>query len=240
MELNVESALQNAPGCFASPSVFSHDSQVCQACPSFDACGTACIATLQALRATINVDDILARHSRAKGIVASASTENASSTAPAAAQPDFSKFLPSVKRPAQKVERKAKEEVAVAQDIDEHSATIINSIAQVNAKALASEWVKSGMVEKIRTDLTQGRNPFASEARQSFRSVACDELLKGTVTKTSLKKAFMSRLGNKKPWSEASASSHVGIIMPALVAFGFAVETSEGYALSPRLRGDNV
>jgi hypothetical protein len=235
MDLQTESSNVNAPGCYASPSVFSHDSQVCQACPAFDACSAACIQTLQALRETINIEDILARHRRAK----SATIERADPDTQQPAKPDFSKFLPSVKKPAEKVERKPVREVST-QNVDEATMKIIDAIPQKHARSLATKWAKSGVIEHIRTELAQGRNPFASQARLDHCQVVCDALLAGTVTRTALKKAFMSRLGAKKPWDETTASSHINIAMPALIAFDIAIETPEGFALNPRLRGDNV
>lgn len=236
MELHTESSTVNAPGCFASPSAFSHDSQVCRNCPSFDACAAACIETLQALRNTINIEDILARHRHAK----SATIERASGDAPSQpAKPDFSRFMPSVRKPPEHVERKASREVST-QDVDDASMSLIDAIPQKNAREIATKWVKKGLVEHIRAELAQGRNPFAAQARLDHCAVVCDELLKGTVTKVTLKKAFMSRLGAKHPWDESTAVSHINIAMPALVAFDIAIETSEGFTLNPRLRGDNV
>jgi hypothetical protein len=232
MESTSESIVNNpAPGCFASPSVFSQDSEICQGCPGFDACSVACIETLQALREKINIEDILARHRRAK-------SSKIESAAPVEAKPDYSKFMPSVRKPPAKVERKAPVEPTTHEVSAEYQA-IIDPLPK-KARALAIGWVKRGIVDHVRTELAQGRNPFASQARQNHESVLCDELLKGTVTKTSLKKAFMANLGKKEPWDETTASSHVNIGMPALIAFGIAIETSEGYALVPRSVGDNV
>lgn len=236
METTTAPNYLNAPGCYASPSVFSHDSQVCQRCPAFDACASACIQTLQALREKINIEDILNRHRKAK----SATIERADPAQEAAPpKPDLTKFLPSVRKPAAKIERKPVRETA-EQPLSAEDAAIVNAIPQKNARELAAKWVAGGLVEKIRTELAQGRNPFASQARQNHESVVCECLLNGTVTRTALKKAFMSKLGTKRPWDEATASSHVNIAMPALIAFGIAIETPEGFALNPRLRGDNV
>lgn len=222
----------NAPGCYASPSVFSHDSVVCQGCPAFDACSSACIETLQALREKINVEDIINRHRRAK-----ASTIE--SAQPAVAKPDYSKFLPSVRKPEVKVERKPERvKVDAATELTPEQEAIIAGLKQ-NSQALARKWIKNGLLGLIRSELQAGRSPFASQARHNHESVVCDELLKGTVTKLSLKKAFMARLGNKQPWDESTAASHVGIALPVLVAFNIAVETEEGYALNPRTNNDN-
>lgn len=220
-----------APGCYASPSVFSQDSTICQGCPAFGACGAACIETLQALREKINIEDILARHRQVKA----STTERAE---PQVAKPDYSKFLPSVKPPEQKVERKAPR-VEATTEVSEDENAIIARIAQKNAREQALKWVRKGQLDHIRAELAARRNPFANQ-KVNHEFIVCEAILAGPVTKTLLRKAFMKRLGNKQPWDEATASSHVGIVLPVLIAFGIAVETEEGFTLNPSLVGDNV
>jgi hypothetical protein len=220
-----------APGCYASPSVFSQDSTICQQCPAFESCGSACIETLKALRDKINIEDILARHRQVK----------ASSAEPAvsvAIKPDFSRFMPSIKKPEQKVERRAPRAENTTEVSAEQEA-IINTVPQKNARELAFKWIKKGQLDHIRTELAARRNPFAS-AKVNHEFIVCEALVAGPVTKTALKKAFMKRLGARQPWDEATASSHVGIVLPVLVAFAIAIETPEGFALNPSLVGDNV
>ena len=231
MELNTETSNTAAPGCYASPSVFSQDSTICQGCTAFDACGDACIETLKALREKINIEDILARHRQAKA----SSSERAESQP---VKPDYSKFLPSVRKPEQKVERKAPRPETTTEVMPDQEA-IINAIPQKNAREQALKWVSKGQLEHIRVELAARRNPFASQ-KVNHEFIVCEALVAGPVTKVALKKEFMKRLGNKQPWDERTASSHLGIVPPVLVAFGIAIETDEGYALSPRSVGDNV
>jgi len=225
----------SAPGCYAAPSVFSHDSQVCQACPAFDACSVACMQTLQALRDKINIEDILAKHRMAKSV-----TIERAKPQDDPPKIDMSKFLPSIKKPQEKVERKVEREPRAEHAVPEHHKAIVDGILSKKPRELATKWCKHGMVEKMKTDLAAGTNPFASQARQNFESVTCDLLLKGTLTKQTLKKAFMANLGSKEPWDERTAASHVNIILPALVAFDIAIETAEGVSLHPSLVRDNV
>lgn len=220
-----------APGCYASPSVHSQDSTICQQCPAFQACDSACMKTLQALRDKINIEDILARHRQAKA-------SSIESAAPAVIKPDFSKFMPSVKKPAQKVERKAPRAENTT-EVSAEQAAVINPIPQKNARELAVKWIKKGQFDHICTELAARRNPFA-DAKVNHEFIVCEALVAGLVTKAALKKAFMKRLGNRKPWDEATASSHVGIVLPVLVAFAIAIETPEGFMLNPSLVGDNV
>jgi hypothetical protein len=231
MELATETSNNPAPGCYASPSVFSQDSTVCQGCPAFDSCGTACIETLKALRDKINIEDILARHRQARA----SSSERAE---PQPVKPDYSKFLPSVRKPEQKVERKAPRPETTTEVMPDQEA-IINAIPQKNAREQALKWVSKGQLEHIRAELAARRNPFASQ-KVNHEFIVCEALVEGPVTKVALKKAFMKRLGNKQPWDERTASSHLGIVPPVLVAFGIVIETDEGYALIPRSVGDNV
>lgn len=224
-----------APGCFGAPSVFSIDSQVCEACPSFDSCSTACLHTLQELRQKINVQDLLARHARAT----KATKAQATPVVEAKPKTDFTKFLPSVKKPPEKVERKVVHQT-VQSVVDPEDQATIDRIPQAKARDLATKWCKRGLMPLIRSELQAGRNPFASQPRLSHESVVCTELLNGTVTHASLKKAFMTRLGNKEPWGESTANSHIGIAMPVLIAFGIAQETSAGWVLVPKTGCENV
>jgi hypothetical protein len=233
MELNTSmEPSAAAPGCYAAPSVFSQDSDICRSCPAFDACAQACIQTLQNLRDTINVDSLLARH---RG-VRSATIEAADQAVKPL--PNLHKFMPSVRPPANKVERKVRAE-PVSCDMTAEDEAIVSGLNK-NSRELATKWIKRGLIQKIRDDMNQGRNPFAAQDRLDHCSVVCSELLKGTVTKQSLIKAFMSQLGAKSPWDKSTASSHVGIAMPVLVAFGIAQETSEGWVVTPQIGGDNV
>lgn len=232
MELAHTPTPSAAPGCFSSPSVFSQDSDICRNCPTFGECAEACIETLQALRDQINVEHLLARHKNAR----QATIESAAP--PERAPLNFHKFMPSVRQPTQKVERKVRPEQAI-HDVSPEDLAIIGTLNK-KSQELAVTWCKRGLIAKIRDDMNEERNPFAQEARLSHCGVVCDELLKGTVTKQSLMKAFMSRLGAKSPWDKGTASAHVGIAMPVLVAFGIAQETSEGYVASPKIGGDNV
>ena len=228
-QLSNSQELAKAPGCYAAPSVFSHDSEVCAACPAFTPCADACISTLKELRDRINIDDILARHRSIRASIANKA---------APAKVNIGKFLPSAKVPTDKVDQapKAKE---VKCDVAPDQQVILDGLKE-KPRALAAKWCRDGMIERIHADLLQGVNSFASQARQNFEYVTCDLLINGAVTKTSLKKAFMARLGIKKPWDEATAASHVNIALQALQGFGIIVENSEGYVVAPKAGSDNV
>lgn len=225
-----------APGCYASPSVFARDSEICRGCPTYDACSQACVETLHALRDRINIDRLLNRHTSAR----QATIEATPAVEPSL--PATIKFMPSVKPATQKVEPKREAPTpafASAEEITPEQQGIIDTLNK-KSQDLAIKWCKRGMIDTIKKDMRRGVNPFASQARLDHCSVVCEELLNGSVTKQSLKKAFMKKLGAKTPWDESTASAHVGIALPALVAFGIAIESPTGFIVNPAIGGDNV
>jgi hypothetical protein len=235
MELLTQALSANAPGCFGSPTVFAQDSQVCQGCPVFDTCGTACIETLKQIRDRINVDDILAKHRQAR-------TAYVEQAKPPHSVPkiDISKFLPPAKLPTEKVEpvstppsKESPKDVT-----PEHQATLDG--LKEKARNLASKWCRDGVIDKLHSDLLQGINTFASQARQNFESVTCELLINGAVTKHDLVKAFMARLGAKKPWTKGSAESHANFIIQALQGFGIITATDNGYVVTPKNTNENA
>lgn len=203
-----------APGCYAAPTVFSHDSEICQSCPAFDKCSQDCLKTLEVLRDKIDVTDILARHRATKKLMATTTTENEDKPA--------SKFLPSIKVPESKVERKVREKKAktTVELTPEMEKFIETSITQINAKNTARKWVQEGLIEHIRHELQAGRNPFP-EQKRNHEVVCFEELLKGPVSRDQLAAEFR-KLGKNGPWLESSVKSHINIVMPVLVAFGIA------------------
>lgn len=222
-----------APGCYASPSVFARDSEICRGCPTYEQCASACVDTLHALRDRINIDSLLARHRSARQSTIEAATP-ADEPSPL---PNLHKFMPSVRLPEGKVERQAKAEPKALMDVSPEDQAIIDTL-KVKSQALALTWVKKGMIEQIRQDLAEGRNPFGEE--KTHPGVVCDLLLKGVVTKHAIRDAFMARLGNKKPWDKTTANAHVDMAMSVLVAFGIAIESPAGFVVNPEIKNDNV
>lgn len=147
--------------------------------------------------------------------------------------------MPSIRKPPeQKIDRKAPR-VEYATELAPQQEAIISTIPQKNARELAVRWIKRGLFEHIRAELAARRNPFANQ-KVNHEFIVCEALAAGSVTKLALKKAFMKRLGSKQPWDEATASSHVGIVLPVLVAFGIVVEANGEFTLNPTMLGDNA
>ena len=235
-EVTDSSVPQMAPGCYASPSVFASDSDICRGCPTFDACGAACVETLHAIRDRINVDALLARHRDAR----QATIEAAPREEPKA--PETLKFLPSVKPSTEKAQPKlvkTHKPRASAAITPAHQA-IIDGISQSHAKGLAIKMARDGMLDTIRTELAAGRNPFRDDEASKYYGVACEELLKGPLTRQTLKQVFQKRMGKHKPWDEKSAASHAGTVFAMLGAIGAVIESPAGYVVNPGIGRDNV
>lgn len=223
MELSLENCAAMAPGCYASPSVFSMDSKVCKACPAHEGCSTACVETLQRLRTTINVADLLKRHTHAMASIAEPANVETESTA---------KYLPSPKMPTgdKLIARKVSvERKAPKFEVSEADMTLAASLNDKPGKE-AVRLCKNGMMAVMRAELLANRNPFVQE-HPCYLQVTCKELLNGGVTKLSLRSAFMKQLGRKEPWGAATATSHVNIALQMLEGFGFIKETNGNYQL---------
>lgn len=218
-DLNVE---QSAPGCFGAASVFSHDSNVCKACPAFEECAKRSLQRLEDIKGIVNVSDLLMKHARAqKGAAAVrlARREQAleQSNAPMVTKP----------APKQPVERKTTV-AKVTFEIDEDEQAVIARIGNKKAQAQAIVLCKSNLIQIARQELSAGRNPFADTGPR-FIAVACDLLIGGGFTKQALKQALMDRL----EWTDGTASSHVSIVCALFDAFSIIKASGEGYVFSP-------
>ncbi|MFM0095576.1 hypothetical protein PQQ87_08185 [Paraburkholderia nemoris] len=211
-----------APGCFASPSIYAIDSQYCQQCVAYRECGEAMQKTLTELQPVINVKDLIDLHEKARkkmGIVREPEVAAVVETAFAASSP-----LP------QAIERKT----VVAKvdfEIDQKTMDLIANIGNVKAKAQALVLAKTNMIERAIVALSKGENPFINTPPR-FLNVACDMLLNGGFTKASLKKALMERLGQ----SEGTAGSHVSIAVAMLQPMNIIVARGKTFTLNPAIR----
>lgn len=205
----VEEASAVSPGCYGAPSVFSDQSEVCTMCPGKVGCSEACMDTLNELREKIDVSGFMRRHLIAKKGMAAVALDPTLENL---------KYLPSPKKTMERLIKKAPP-VKVLCDLSADDDARIDTLG-VKPRAAAVALIKNGMLELIRLELQSGRSPYASVSSPDYRSVACDEFLKGSVTKSSLKKAYVKRLGKNAPWTDTTANSHVNIIIPVLLTFG--------------------
>ena len=215
----------NKPGCFGAATVFSHDSNVCQACQMFDNCGAASLERLNAIKEIVNVKDLLAKHARAqKGqkAIRDAHRQAKVDEAPPPVQESTQK--PEVTEPVERKTQVAK----VTFEIDESTKQVIARIANQKAAQQAIVLCKSNRIEIARQSLTDGLNPFNDDGPK-YLAVAADLLLAGGFTRQSLKDAYQERLG----WTPATASSHVSIVVGLLPAFDIAAQEGDNFVLSP-------
>jgi hypothetical protein len=211
-----------APGCFASPSIYAIDSQYCQQCVAYKECGEAMLKTLAEIGTVIDVKDLIDMHEKARkkmGVAPDPTEAAVVETALATTAP-----LP------QSIERKT----VVAKvdfEIDQRTMDLIANIGNVKAKAQALVLAKANMIERAIVALSKGENPFENHPPR-FLNVACDLLLKGGFTKAQLKKAFMERLGQ----SEGTAGSHVSITVAMLQPMNIVVASGKSFILNPAIR----
>ena len=192
----------NAPACFGAASVFAHDSLVCRSCHAFDNCSASSYQTLQRIRDTINVSDLLKRHDHARG--RSGRHPVIDSTLPLRPSNGSLQNAP--------VERETRIEFMTFQP-SKNDQAIIESLP-VKPAQLAESFCKRGIIERMRNDLPVGRNPF-DDMKPPFMRVVCDLLLAGGFTKIELREAFQKRM----EWTESTSRSHVSIVISVLLAF---------------------
>lgn len=225
-------ARQQAPGCYGAASVYSMDSQVCQACVAFRQCGDEALKTLDSIKSVINVTDLLARHQAARQRAQQARVK------PAAPQPVAQSPIP-VAQPApitKPVERKTTVQ-RVTFAISDDDQAIIMKIGEKNVKTKEQAIVlcKTNKVAAMRKDLPQAANPFATSG-PAFMRVACNLVLSGGFTKASLKAQLMQDLG----WTDGTAASHVAMVCVILFAFGIVKLEGDKFVLNPALGQDNT
>lgn len=202
---------QKAPGCFGAASVYGVDSKACQGCVGFAGCGDASMATLQSIRETIDVRDILAKHENARLKSEAARKALIRSPRPPAAQPRPAQPKP-ILQPVERQTSMASMRFEISAD-DQY---VLANISAKNDKAgkQAIIWCKANKIRECREELPQGRNPFAVGG-SAFMRVACDMLISGGFTRASLKDELMRKLD----WTDGTAGSHVSMIVAILASF---------------------
>lgn len=221
MELQgIETQAQvKAPGCFGAASVYALDGEVCKKCVAYEACGTQAQETLEAIRGKINVNDIIARHQKAR--IESRQAQSAppeSAAVASAAQP--------APITAPVVRKTSVQKVHFEVSADQRDA--IAKIGNCKTRELAVVLCKMNKVNSIRSSVVQGVNPFA-ESGPSFMRVACAALIDGGFTKASLKQ----RLVDELVWTDGTAGAHVAMACGFLEAFGVVVGKAGFFTVKP-------
>ncbi len=220
-------AALNAPACFGAVSCFSHESAVCKECPAFEQCIPAVTETLNRIKGVINVEDHLKKHEKAKKEARARIEERMKQEmAEKAAE---RKEMP---MPEMKVPRKTKVEKVEFKLTDDQN-TLIAELP-VKAQSFAVQLCKTGLVDRIKKDLTAGVNPL-EKTGPKWLAILIEMLIKGGVTRAQLKSEYMSRL----EWSDGTAGSHTSLAFKIFQAFEIAVESESKLIANPKLFESN-
>lgn len=219
-----------APGCFASPSVFSVDSKICNVCVAFNPCRSASYERLEKIKGLIDVQDILARHAKARvkaHYEADEAIHKARQTLAWATSGSIAQPAP-ITAPVPRntaVER-------VEFDITPQEEARIQSMPGKKAQALTRILLKKNIMNGILPALRQGSNPFANIPTWPYLKVACDMLLEGLITKHELARRLKRECGKDKPWTQETAESHRAMVMSMLCVWGAVVESNGVFTIN--------
>lgn len=192
-----------SPGCFGAMTVYSSDSNVCKSCAGFKECGVECVQTLASLRATIDVDSIIAKHRKLREKFLK--RREAESAAPPAE--------PKPEPPKPMKEPEPMMATAAPAKNDEVGLTISKGKTK---KVTLQMLPMPAMV--LRAQLLAGVNPFNQGDQLGYMRVACQMLLEGGLTHMSLRQRLAS---------EGLPAAHRQLAIALLRAAG-AVEENNG------------
>lgn len=201
------------PACFGAATVFSHDSDVCKGCAAFQSCSEQSLKTLESIRGSINVDDLIKRHMKAKRLTAKPS--------PPPSAP--------VERPLiESVERKTRVE-RVTMTVTEEEGDALATLP-MKPKEACIRLIRAGLIDELRAGLPEKRNAFAQKG-PSYLRVAVDMLLSGGFAR----KDFCDRLRSELGWSLGTAQSHASLAVVTLKTLKIAVEEGGRFVIAPNL-----
>ena len=219
----VSATAKQAPGCFGSPSCHSQDSRVCQQCPAFNECGGEVLNTLERIKGIVNISDLLHQHRAAQ---AKARQERKSPVKDEGEPQKPPRPMPKVVERTSKVEK-------ITYEIDEKTQSLIGSLP-VKAQSFATQLCKTGLIKRIKKDLSAGINPL-SKTGPKFLSVAITELIDGGFTRSELRAKFITEFN----WTDSTSASHVSLVIKLLVMFEIAVENDAKIVANPKLLDQN-
>lgn len=210
----------NAPACYAAASVFSHDSEICQKCVVFHQCANASLETLEAIKGIVNVQDLLKRHAAARK-VSQVAMKKADADALAEMPPG------NIEQPLVKSAERKTRVVQVKFELSADEERVI-AILPVKPRKVALSLCKTGMLERIKNGIAEGRNALTETGPEWLR-VALTLLLAGGFSKSELRESLQRELN----WTEGTASSHVSMACALLYAFGIMTATEGRFVLTP-------
>lgn len=188
--------MTRAPGCFGSPLCYSDVSLPCTICPHRDGCAEKAEVVSKELRTTYGIDEAIAAANRAI---------------------NRHKRKPVIK-PASKP---ASKPPSAALPATPPKAAFTPATPPVpGALPVKSMDLKRKLDTKginLSRAISRGVNPFEGRP-PAFMQTMVDMLLKGSFTR----EEAITTLMHKHGWSQASASSHVGFVLPVFMADGVA------------------
>lgn len=220
----------DAPACFAAASVFSHESATCNRCPAFANCSEAAFETLQRIKDTVNVSDLLRRHKQARAATGGLPEPTEQVSEPRSSTPDEQVAQPVVAAPPMARQTKVTYTAIPFTCYEQELVDRANKNAQRLAKTL---WAVGLTAALVRTELLKGVNPCDSSAPQYF-SVLCDLLIHGSVTQRMLREELEKRGGkNGGGQSSSTAVSCASVLFAFVKLFGIAQEEAGALVLTP-------
>lgn len=222
------------PGCFASASVFAHDSEVCRACGVFTECSAKSLETLEQIKGLVDVSDLLKRHEAARKASGKFSAPvdkvQPQPIVISGACPPRSDIPPPIlqKPPVTPVERKTRVE-KVEFEITPEDEAILSTLPKKPGEH-ARILCKRNMIEKIKAELQAGCNALR-DSTPVFVSIAIDQIINGGCTRKELASVYLG----KTNMSESAASPHATQAFQILIAFGIAQEKGDRLVINPAL-----
>lgn len=197
--------MNNAPACFGAATVFAADSETCKKCVAFQECADQSVKTLEEIRHLINVEDLLARHNKARSV--SQETIKKRDQEAAKKAPPGNPMTP--KLPQQPVLRQT-EVVRVKFERSERDQTIIGKMP-VKARPYAINIIESGIAKKC-VEAVAARDIAALPAQPEWFVIALTRLIQGGFTRAELRQELVETRGHQ----DNTAASYVSLCLALL------------------------
>lgn len=215
---------QEARGCFGAATVYAADSEACKQCETYQACGLESIKTLKRISSVVNVEDLIARHQKAKA----AATKTLLSKDKKAIEeaPPGPVDTPTPTKP---VARAVPVENVTFEVSEKHAQIIAN--LPVKARSFTTSLCRRGLLMGIRTNVAQ-RDANFHKAIPLWLSIPLVQLVKnGEITAESIRAEYEEKL----QWTKGTMASHISLVFSFLEGFEIATKEAKRYVISPTL-----
>lgn len=215
---------QEAKGCFGAATVYAADSEACKQCATYVACGQESLKTLKRICDVVNVEDLIARHQKAKAAAAKALRAKDKEALDAAPPGPIN-----TPTPTKPVARAVPVE-NVTFEVSEKQAQIIATLP-VKARSFTTSLCKRGLLMGIRNNVAQ-RDPNFHKAIPLWLAIPLIQLVNnGEVTAESLRAEYEEKL----QWTKGTMASHISLVFSFLEGFEIATKDAKRYVISPTL-----